>query len=143
MLFHNRVGQTPRKVFNQSHPERNMHGVLTLPVGITDGIEESGQELQQSSKHIKGKSFYSQSDLENFLIHLSLDIGTNNVVCDLVFDSTSEKITPCPKGTLTVPSLPHERIEWVEKRHGVDVSGDLKVIVDRKVTLWKISSILH
>jgi hypothetical protein len=48
------VGQTPRKLFNSSHPARYMHGLTSLPIGNLHGIEEDGHLLVQESRPVKG-----------------------------------------------------------------------------------------
>jgi hypothetical protein len=48
------VGQTPRKLFSSPHPARYMHGLTSLPIGSSHGIEEDGHLLVQETRHIKG-----------------------------------------------------------------------------------------
>ena len=50
---------------------------------------------------------------------------------DLILDIVGERIIPCSEGVLSVPSHPHEQIEWGPRRVGI--SGELRVIVDQKV----------
>ena len=56
-------------------------------------------------------------------------------VRDLVLDIMGERIIPCIDGALSVPSHPHEQIEWGPRRVGVNGGGELRVIVDQKVRL--------
>ncbi|TFK55260.1 beach-domain-containing protein [Heliocybe sulcata] len=112
-IIHN-FGQTPRKLFNQPHPQRYMHGISTLPLGQLSGIAEDYKLLQQSAKPRR-------------------DLGASNPVEDLVIDLIGEKIVPCPPGTLCAPSRPYERIEWGPTRLGANADGEIRVMVDRKV----------
>ena len=57
-----------------------------------------------------------------------VDLGAGVAVHELAIDVVSEKVIPTPRGTLVVPSRPHESIEWVNNS-----AGDLRVLVDRKV----------
>jgi hypothetical protein len=49
------------------------------------------------------------------------------VIEAFVLDSYSERLLPCPAGTLIIPLHPYEQIEW----H--DDSPELRVLVDNKV----------
>lgn len=57
-----------------------------------------------------------------------VDLGAGVTVHELAIDVVGEKVIPTPRGSLTVPSRPHETIEWVNNS-----AGDLRVLVDRKV----------
>jgi len=48
------VGQTPRKLFTTSHPQRYNHGLDSLPIGTLHGIEEDAHLLVQESRSFKG-----------------------------------------------------------------------------------------
>jgi len=109
-IIHN-FGQTPRKLFNSPHPDRMMHGASTLPIGTIYGIAEDYHLLSQGSKVIK-------------------DLGIGHPVCELVVDMVGERVIPCPRGLLYVPSHPHEAIEWSSWQA---LGGDLRVLVDRKL----------
>ena len=61
------VGQTPRKLFNTSHPQRFPHGYPTLPIGVQHGIEEDPHLLLQASHCFKGACSP---------INLSINLGT-------------------------------------------------------------------
>lgn len=61
------------------------------------------------------------------------DLGAGKPVHDLTVDMIGERVIPCPKGILVFPSRPHESIEW---NSGQGPTGDLRVIVDRKVSLF-------
>ncbi|KAF7982777.1 hypothetical protein HWV62_26692 [Athelia sp. TMB] len=127
-IIHN-FGQTPRKVFNTPHPERFMHGLTTLPIGTLHGIEEDGHLLEQEPMSIRGV-------LLSLLHRRALtckDLGTDIAVRELVLDTVSERIIPCPPNTLCSPSRPHEKIEWGPRRAGIGGAGDLRVLVDNKV----------
>ncbi|TFK65264.1 beach-domain-containing protein [Pluteus cervinus] len=106
-IIHN-FGQTPRKLFTTSHPQRFNHGLSTLPIGTLHGIEEDPHLLVQDTKPLK-------------------DLGASVPVRELSFDTIGERLIPCPEGVLCAPTGPHEQVEW---RVG---SAELKVLVDRKV----------
>ncbi|KAG6831011.1 hypothetical protein H0H92_013198 [Tricholoma furcatifolium] len=106
-IIHN-FGQTPRKLFTTPHPERFNHGLSTLPVGVLHGIEEDPHLLIQGSRCFR-------------------DLGENVPVRELVLDTVSEKILPCPEGVLYVPLHPHEQVEW---RPG---GTELRLVIDHKV----------
>lgn len=48
------VGQTPKKLFREPHPERLNHGLSTLPLGTLHGIEEDPHLLVQNERCYKG-----------------------------------------------------------------------------------------
>jgi hypothetical protein len=64
---------------------------------------------------------------------ISVDLGTNCTVQELILDNIGEKIIPCPEGVLCVPSYPHEQVEWGPRRVGIRGGGELRVVVDQKV----------
>ncbi|KAH8103359.1 beach-domain-containing protein [Cristinia sonorae] len=107
-IIHN-FGQTPRKLFTSAHPERMMHGTSSLPIGTIYGIVEDYHLLTQGSKPVR-------------------DLGSGVTVCELGIDMVGERILPTPRGTLIVPSRPHESVEWVNNS-----AGDLRVLVDKKI----------
>ncbi|KAJ3905440.1 hypothetical protein F5879DRAFT_742889 [Lentinula edodes] len=109
-IIHN-FGQTPRKLFTTPHPNRYNHGLPTLPIGTLHGIEEDAHLLVQGSRCFK-------------------DLGPNVPVTSLVLDMIGEKILPCPAGVLSVPSHPHEQIEWATSHTG---AKEVRVVVDHKV----------
>ncbi|KAI0079797.1 beach-domain-containing protein [Panus rudis PR-1116 ss-1] len=109
-IIHN-FGQTPRKLFNAPHPDRMMHGCSTLPIGIIYGIPEDYHLLAQSSKVLR-------------------DLGNGNAVHELALDMIGERVIPCTKGQIIVPSHPHELVEWDVGQSG---SGDLRILSDRRV----------
>ncbi|KAF4609487.1 hypothetical protein D9613_012349 [Agrocybe pediades] len=106
-IIHN-FGQTPRKLFNNPHPERYHHGLHSLPLGTLHGIEEDPHLLTQNARCFK-------------------DLGPGNAVRELVPDLVTEKIMACPEGVLCLPQHPHEHIEW--RVH----SAELRIIIDSKV----------
>ncbi|OBZ78370.1 Beige 1 [Grifola frondosa] len=61
---------------------------------------------------------------------LPLGLGLNQPVRELVVDLIGQQIMPCGAGVLCVPSRTHEQIEW---DGGHASSGEIKVVVDRKV----------
>ncbi|EPQ51421.1 beach-domain-containing protein [Gloeophyllum trabeum ATCC 11539] len=112
-IIHN-FGQTPRKLFTQPHPRRYMHGLSTLPLGTLHGVAEDYNMLHQSHRPIR-------------------DLGSSTPVQELVIDLIGEKIVPCAPGTLCVPSRSYEQVEWGPTRLGSNESGEIRVVVDRKV----------
>ena len=50
----------------------------------------------------------------------------------MVLDLIGAQVIPCPRGTLCVPSRPHEGIVWDSSSGS---TGALKVVLDRKVVL--------
>ncbi|KAJ7720932.1 beach-domain-containing protein [Mycena metata] len=109
-IIHN-FGQTPRKLFTTPHPPQYDSGVLTLPIGTPNGIEEDPHLLVQA-----GRCFN--------------DLGPNTPVRELVMDLIGEKMIPCPEGVLVVPYRPHERLEWGTTRAA---AGQLRYVIDQKV----------
>jgi len=70
---------------------------------------------------------------------ISVDLGTNCTVRELILDNIGEKIIPCPEGVLCVPLYPHEQVEWGPRRVGIRGGGELRVVVDQKVcTAWEL-----
>lgn len=126
------VGQTPRKLFTTTHPQRFNHGLATLPLGTLHGIEEDPHLLIQGSRCFKG--WYLLVPLSHDLLFCP-DLGSTTPVRELVLDSIGERIIPCPAGVLCAPLHPHEQIEW---RAG---GTELRVVVDQKVTLLLIQSL--
>ena len=49
------VGQTPKKLFRDAHPERLNHGLSTLPLGTLHGVEEDPHLLTQNERCYKGQ----------------------------------------------------------------------------------------
>lgn len=49
---------------------------------------------------------------------------------ELVVDTIGERVIPCSRGRVVVPSAPHEAVEW---EIGGTSPGDLRVLSDRKV----------
>ncbi|KAI0317827.1 beach-domain-containing protein [Amylostereum chailletii] len=109
-IIHN-FGQTPRKLFSVPHPERIMHGLSSLPLGNLHGIEEDHGMLTQSAKPI------------------ARALGRGQAVKALVFDPIGERIIPHPPGVLSVPTYPHEQIEWGFSRTGRSAARELRVVV--------------
>lgn len=113
-IIHN-FGQTPRRLFNVPHPQRFMHGLSSLPLGTLHGIEEDHALLIQSYRAA------------------ARDLGPNIPVRDLTIDMIGERVIPHPDGILSVPSYPHERVEWGFSRTGRAAAVELRAAVDRKV----------
>ena len=111
-----------------------MHGTSTLPIGTIYGIPEDYHLLAQGHKIIKGRP--PAFPLNTYLDILVIDLGAGCIVRDLAVDLVGEKIVPCGERTLTVPSYPHEIIEW-DAEHAP--SGEIRVLVDKKV--YRVNSI--
>jgi len=120
------VGQTPRKLFTNPHPDRFNHGHPNLPIGFLHGVEEDAHLLKQGSRCFRGLYIYPSHAV---LTSLNPDLGPNVPVRELCFDMIGEKVIPCPEGVLCVPSYPHEQVEWQSGR------TDLRLTVDHKVSL--------
>ncbi|KAF9014685.1 beach-domain-containing protein [Hymenopellis radicata] len=109
-IIHN-FGQTPRKLFDSPHPQRFNHGCNTLPLGTLHGIPEDAHLLVQGSRCFK-------------------DLGLSVAVRELVLDMIGERVIPCRAGVLSMPSRPHEQVEW--SADGIS-GGELRVSVDQKI----------
>ncbi|KAG8984948.1 hypothetical protein FRB94_005904 [Tulasnella sp. JGI-2019a] len=70
-IIHN-FGQTPRKVFSAPHPPREMNGHMSLPYGVSMGIPENCQLLQQSSR--------PERVIDSRVDHLSVDLATERII---------------------------------------------------------------
>ncbi|EGO20076.1 hypothetical protein SERLADRAFT_374121 [Serpula lacrymans var. lacrymans S7.9] len=90
-IIHN-FGQTPHKLFNASHPTRNMLGSSSLPAGTLRGIEEDALLLAQESKPVS-------------------EIGSP--VGNIAVEPTNMKIYATRFGILNTPMRPHEQVQWV------------------------------
>ncbi|KAJ3536167.1 hypothetical protein NM688_g6872 [Phlebia brevispora] len=108
-IIHN-FGQTPRKLFSSPHPDRMMHGTVSLPIGTIYGVAEDYNLLSQGR-------------------HVVRDLGSP--VAELSIDLIGERIIPCASGSLAVPSHPHEVLEWDPPHYP---AGEMRFIIDRKVT---------
>ena len=75
--------------------------------------------------------WFSYMPQQPYSLDYPSDLGMGNPVHDLVVDMIGEKVIPCPKGTLVFPSRPHESLEW---NSGQGSTGDLRVLIDRKVS---------
>ena len=96
-----------------------------MPIGTLHGIEEDPHLLTRGPRCFKGKS--DALNLRYVDLCCSLDLGPTVPVCELVLDTISDKMIPCPEGVLYVPQHPHEAVEW---RPG---SAELRVTVDHKI----------
>ncbi|KAF6760566.1 hypothetical protein DFP72DRAFT_988225 [Ephemerocybe angulata] len=106
-IIHN-FGQTPRKLFNNPHPERLNHGLSTLPIGTLHGIEEDPHLLTQNERCFK-------------------DLGPDLPIREFVPDSYGDKLIPCQENVLTIPLHPYEQIAWGGS------NSELRVLADHKV----------
>ena len=106
-----------------------MHGLTTLPIGTLHGIEEDGHLLEQEPMSIRGVLL----SLLRRRALTCIDLGADIAVRELVLDTVSERIIPCPANTLCSSTRPHEKIEWGPRRAGIGGAGDLRVLVDNKV----------
>lgn len=70
--------------------------------------------------------------LTSSLSFLVADLGQDRPVRELVFDLAGQRVVPCGAGTIYVPSHPHEEVEWDS---GLAFGGELKVLVNRKVSM--------
>ncbi|KAI0261217.1 beach-domain-containing protein [Gloeopeniophorella convolvens] len=113
-IIHN-FGQTPRKLFGAPHPPRFMHGLSSLPLGTLHGIEEDYNLLSQSRRQA------------------ARGLPNDSAVQYLTVDLVGEKIIPQPAGALSVPSYPHEQVEWGSSRTGRAATSQLRALVDGRI----------
>ncbi|KAI0300557.1 beach-domain-containing protein [Multifurca ochricompacta] len=113
-IIHN-FGQTPRKLFGTPHPQRFTQGTSSLPIGILHGVEENYDLLAQSKRPV------------------TRGLHHGSAVQCLSFDPVGEKIIPHPVGVLSVPSRPHEQVEWGFSRSGRTPASQLRTLVDSQV----------
>ncbi|KAI0002519.1 beach-domain-containing protein [Russula compacta] len=113
-IIHN-FGQTPRKLFGVPHPQRFMQGPSSLPLGISYGVEENYDLLAQGKRP-------AARGLQGVAVQ------------NLTVDPIGDKILPHPAGVLSVPSHPHEQVEWGFSRSGRAAASQLRTLVDGQVT---------
>lgn len=110
-----------------------MHGFSSLSLGTLHGIEEDHHLLVQSTKTAtRGASGFSRAKL-TLVLSLPTDLPNDAAVRDLTVDLIGERVIPHPEGVLTVPSYPHESVEWGLRETGRTASRELRVVVDRRV----------
>ncbi|KAI0273049.1 beach-domain-containing protein [Russula aff. rugulosa BPL654] len=109
-IIHN-FGQTPRKLFTAPHPQRFAQGPSSLPLGVAHGVEENYDLLTQRKRP-------AARVLEC--------VAVQNITVDPI----GERIFPHPSGILSVPSHPHERVEWGFGRSGRAATSQLRTLVD-------------
>ncbi|KAI6038492.1 hypothetical protein EDC04DRAFT_2868311 [Pisolithus marmoratus] len=88
-IIHN-FGQTPRKLFNSSHPPRNLSGTLSLPVKVKRGVCEDALALTRDPRPLKR--------FDSPVAHITID--------------SSGKAHPTPHGELPHPSRSDDGIRW-------------------------------
>ncbi|KAI6008605.1 hypothetical protein EDC04DRAFT_2871453 [Pisolithus marmoratus] len=88
-IIHN-FGQTPRKLFNSSHPPRNLSGTLSLPVKVKRGVCEDALALTRDPRPLKR--------FDSPVAHITID--------------SSGKAYPTPHGELPHPSRSDDGIRW-------------------------------
>ena len=73
---------------------------------------------------------------------VSLFVGLHKSVAvqNLTVDPIGEKIFPHPAGILSVPSHPHEQVEWGFSRSGRAAASQLRVSIDNRVSQCRDSS---
>jgi WD40 repeat protein len=67
-------------------------------------------------------------------VSLFIALPQGIAVQNLTVDSIGEKIFPHPGGVLSVPSHPHEQVEWGFSRSGRAAASQLRTLVDGKVS---------
>jgi WD40 repeat protein len=110
-IIHN-FGQTPRKLFSSPHPQRFAQGPSSLPLGILHGVEENYDLLAQGKRPAARVSHQG--------------VAVQNITVDPI----GERIFPHPAGILSVPSRPHEHVEWGFGRSGRAAASQLRTSVD-------------
>lgn len=113
-IIHN-FGQTPRKLFTAPHPRRFTQGPSSLPLGVVHGVEENYDLLTQRKRS-------AARVLEC--------VAVQNITVDPI----GERIFPHPTGILSVPSRPHERVEWGFGRSDRAAASQLRTLVDSQTT---------
>ncbi|KAI5981655.1 BEACH domain-containing protein, partial [Pisolithus marmoratus] len=88
-IIHN-FGQTPRKLFNSSHPSRNLSGTLSLPVKVKRGVCEDALALTRDPRPLKR--------FDSPVAHITID--------------SSGKAYPTPHRELLHPSRSDDGIRW-------------------------------
>ncbi|KAL4077210.1 hypothetical protein V8B97DRAFT_1866535 [Scleroderma yunnanense] len=89
-IIHN-FGQTPQKLFDTPHPQRNLQGLLSLPVQVTRGICEDALALTKDVRPLK----------------LALDSPVAHIATD-----SSGKVYPMPHGEICPPSRCEDKVQW-------------------------------
>ncbi|KAH9975416.1 beach-domain-containing protein [Lactifluus volemus] len=112
-IIHN-FGQTPRRLFGAPHPPRFTQGPPSLPLGTLYGVEEDYELLVQGTRT-------ATRDLHG------------GAVQSLTVDLIGEKILPHAAGILSVPSRPHEQVEWGFSRSGRSAASQLRTSVDGRI----------
>jgi hypothetical protein len=69
-------------------------------------------------------------------LHVSLfeDLRHGGAIQSLIVDPIGERVLPHPAGIISVPSHPHEQVEWGFSRSGRAAASQLRTSVDGKVS---------
>lgn len=124
------VGQTPRKLFTAPHPQRFAQGPSSLPLGVVHGIEENYDLLTQG-KRPAARGNCSIASLDKTSVSLSAVLECV-AIQNITVDPIGERLFPHPNGILSVPSRPHERVEWGFGRR--TAASQLRTLVDGQVS---------
>jgi hypothetical protein len=119
-------------VFTAPHPQRFAQGPTSLPLGVVHGVEENYDLLTQR-KRPAARGNYSISPLNKTSISLSAVLECV-AVQNITVDPMGERIFPHPTGILSVPSRPHERVEWGFGRGGRAAASQLRTLIDGQVS---------
>ncbi len=126
------VGQTPRKLFTTPHPQRLAQGPSSLPLGVVHGVEENYDLLTQRKRPAaRGNCSITPLDKTSVSFSAVLEcVAVQNITVDPI----GERVFPHPTGILSVPSRPHERVEWGFGRSGRAAASQLRTLIDGQVS---------
>jgi hypothetical protein len=72
--------------------------------------------------------------VDELYVSLFEDLRHGGAVQSLTVDPIGERMLPHPAGTISMPSYPHEQVEWGFSRSGRAAASQLRTSVDGKVS---------
>lgn len=127
-------------MFSAPHPQRFTEGALSLPLGTSHGIEENYGLLTQGTRPV-GRGNYPRNPANANYISLFAGLHKGVAVQNLTVDPIGGKIFPHPSGILSIPSRPHEQVEWGFSRSGRAAASQLRVSIDGQVSQSRVSGL--
>ena len=109
-----------------------MQGPSSLPLGLLHGVEENYDLLSQA-KRPASRGNCSISPDETYVLLSAVPQGVV-AVQNITVDPIGERLSPHPAGILSVPSRPHEHVEWGVGRGGRAAASQLRALVDGRVS---------
>jgi hypothetical protein len=103
-----------------------------LPLGVVHGVEDKYDLLTQR-KRPAARGICSITPQDRTSVSHSAVVECV-AVQNITVDPIGEKIFPHPTGILSVPSRPHERVEWGFGRSGRAAASQLRTLVDGQVS---------